>query len=280
MKLGAHMSTAGGKHKAIERGLAINCESIQVFVKSNRRWKAGALTEKDIEKFRQVRQAHEGEISSIICHGTYLVNLAAQEPENLQKSIDCFEVELDYCTKLGLDSLVFHPGSPRKMGKDKGIVQIAESLNDIMKKFAKSPVLVLLENTAGQGSAIGTSFSELSKILDLLEEQKKFGVCYDTCHGFCAGYDIRDEKTYNKTMKTFDDEIGLDRIRAFHINDSMYDLGEKRDRHAHIGEGKIGKEGFTHLVNDSRFEDIPGTLETPDAEKYEHDLKLLRSLVK
>jgi len=279
MKLGAHMSTAKHKYLAIERGLEIGCESVQVFVKSNRSWSAGSLDEKEIKMFKEKREENKDKISSIFCHGTYLVNLAAEDKDILDKSITCFNLELDYSTKLGLDFLVFHPGAPKDMGFEKGVEQIASSLNGIAKEFSKSPVKILLENTAGQGSTIGKSFAELKKILDKLEEPNRFGICFDTCHAWAAGYDISKEKTYEKTFKELDDEIGLDQVYAFHINDSKYELGTNHDRHEHIGEGFIGTGGFKFLVNDSRFKDHPATLETPKTENFEEDLKRLRALV-
>ncbi|MHA1794107.1 MAG: deoxyribonuclease IV [Promethearchaeota archaeon] len=274
------MSTAGGKYKAILRGLEIGCESIQLFVKSNRSWRAGELKQEEISKFKKTWAEHSGEIASIFCHGTYLVNLAASDKEILKKSIECFKLELDYSIKLGLDFLVFHPGSPKNMDKDKGIQQIVESLNEISKLIKNSKIMILLENTAGQGSSIGANFSELSQILNNLENQKNFGVCFDTCHAFAAGYDISKEKSYEKTFKEFDDEIGIDRLRAFHVNDSVHELGSRHDRHAHVGEGLIGLQGFTYLVNDERFKDHPATLETPKTELFKQDLERLRSLIK
>jgi len=273
------VSAAGGKHKSILRGLNIGCEAIQIFVKSNRSWRAGALTEADVKKFKETRMEHTEKIRSIMCHGTYLVNLAAENEEVLNKSIECFKVELDYSTRLELDYLVFHPGSPKSIGLNKGIEQIASSLNEIIKSFPKSRVLILLENTAGQGTMIGRKFSELRKILDKIEEQKRVGICFDTCHAFAAGYDITEEKGYEKTFNEIDDEIGLDRLYAFHINDSKYDLATNRDRHAHIGEGFIGTEGFRLLINDDRFRDHPATLETPDPELFPRDLERLRALI-
>jgi deoxyribonuclease-4 len=277
MRIGAHMSAAGGFENAIKGGKEIDCESVQMFVKSNRSWGARAVKDEEYALFKDKRAAQSG-ISSIFCHGTYLVNLAAEDKEILVKSIACFELEYDLCTKLGLDFLVFHPGAPKKMGLEKGIAQVAASLNAIAKKFPKSPVKILLENTAGQGSTIGRTWPELRQILEKLEEPKRFGLCFDTCHAFSAGHDIRTEKAYEKTMKAIDGEIDLDRIRAFHLNDSENELGTNHDRHAHIGEGHIGTEGFRSLVNDLRFKDHPGTIETPDEEKFPQDLARLKGL--
>ena len=271
------MSVAGGFENAISSGLEINCEAVQLFVKSNRSWTTREVDPEEFETFKNARAA-QSSISSIFCHGTYLVNLAAEDPSVLQKSITCFELEYDLSTKLGLDHLVFHPGAPKKMGTDKGISQIAESLNGIAAKFPESPVKILLENTAGQGSTIGRKFTELKQILDKLDDQKRYGVCFDTCHAFCAGYDISKEDTYEKVMKEFDDEIGLDHLLAFHLNDAENDLGSNKDRHAHIGEGTIGVKGFKWLINDSRFANHPGALETPDSEKFPQDLEKLKGL--
>nr|MDO8109196.1 deoxyribonuclease IV [Candidatus Sigynarchaeota archaeon] len=277
MKIGAHMSVAGGFENAISSGLEIDCEAVQLFVKSNRSWTTREVKAEEFETFKKARAAQSG-ISSIFCHGTYLVNLAAEDKEVLAKSITCFELEFGMSTSLGLDYLVFHPGAPKKMDVGKGISQIAKSLNAIVKKFPKSNVKILLENCAGQGSTIGRKFSELAQVLEKLEEPKRFGICFDTCHAYCAGYDITTEATYAKVMKDVENEIGLDRLYAFHLNDSEYELGANRDRHAHIGEGKMGTKGFTWLINDDRFKNHPGTLETPDTEKFPQDLKRLKGL--
>lgn len=277
MRIGAHMSAAGGFENSIKGGVEIDCESVQMFVKSNRSWGGRVVKDEEYTVFKDTR-AKQTRISSIFCHGTYLVNLAAEDKEILQKSIACFELEYDLSTKLGLDFLVFHPGAPKKMGLDKGIMQVATSLNAIVKKFPRSPVLILLENTAGQGSTIGRTWHELRQILEKLEEPRRFGLCFDTCHAFTAGHDIRTEKAYEKTMKAIDDEIGIDRIRAFHLNDSENEFGSNHDRHAHVGEGHIGTDGFRFLINDPRFTNHPGTIETPDSEKFPQDLARLKGL--
>jgi deoxyribonuclease IV len=277
MKIGAHMSVAGGFENAISSGLEIQCEAVQLFVKSNRSWTTRAVEPEEFETFKKFRAA-QSSISSFYCHGTYLVNLAAEDPAVLEKSITCFELEYDLTTKLGLDYLVFHPGAPKKMGVEKGIAQIAESLNAIAAKYSDSTVKILLENTAGQGSTIGRKFPEIKQILEKLDDQKRYGVCFDTCHAFCAGYDISKEATYEKVMKEFDDEIGLDRLFAFHLNDAENELGSNKDRHAHIGEGNIGVEGFRMLINDPRFTNHPGALETPDSEKFPQDIEKLKGL--
>ncbi len=277
MRIGAHMSAAGGFENGIKNGLKIDCESVQMFVKSNRSWAARAVKPEEYATFKDVRD-RQAAISSVFCHGTYLVNLAAEDREVLAKSIMCFELEYALCTNLGLDFLVFHPGAPKKMGIDKGIAQIATSLNTIAKHFPKSPVKILLENDAGQGSRIGRDWSELRRILERLEEPERYGICFDTCHAFASGHDVRTEKAYEKTMKAVDDEVGLDRLYAFHLNDSEYEFASNHDRHAHIGEGQIGIEGFRWLVNDSRFKNHPGTIETPDEEKFPQDLERLKGL--
>jgi deoxyribonuclease-4 len=271
------MSAAGGFENAIKGGLEIDCESVQMFVKSNRSWAGRAVKPEEYDTFKDARDRQAG-ISSIFCHGTYLVNLAAEDEEVLSKSIMCFELEYALCTNLGLDYIVFHPGAPKKMGLDKGIVQIVSSLNDIAKRLPKSPVKILLENDAGQGSRIGREWSELRRILDKLDDPERYGICFDTCHAFASGHDIRTENAYEKTMKAVDDQIGIDRLYAFHLNDSEYEIGSNHDRHAHIGEGHIKAEGFRWLVNDPRFKDHPGTIETPDNDKYPQDLAILKGL--
>jgi deoxyribonuclease-4 len=276
MRIGAHESAAKKFENAIAGGLDIGCEAVQFFVKSNRSWAGRAVQDKEFDSFKIYRTEH-GDIPAF-CHGTYLVNLAAEDPEILTKSITCFEWEYDVSSKLGLDFYVFHPGAPKGKGLDAGIDQIAFSLNDIVKKYPDSTTLILLENAAGQGSTVGRKWSELHRILDQLEDQKRFGVCFDTCHAFAAGYDITTEASYEKVMNEVDCEIGLDRIKAFHLNDSENEKDSNKDRHAHIGEGMMGTEGFRWLINDARFKDHPGTVETPDEEKFPQDLERLKGL--
>src|SRR5512137_2488733 len=197
MRIGAHMSAAGGFENAIKGGLEIDCESVQMFVKSNRSWAGRAVKPEEYSIFKETRD-RQAAISSIFCHGTYLVNLAAEDADVLSKSIMCFELEYALCMNLGLDYLVFHPGAPKKMGLDKGIEQIVSSLNGIVKRYPKSQVKILLENDAGQGSRIGREWSELRRILDNLEEPERYGICFDTCHAFASGHDISTEKAYEK----------------------------------------------------------------------------------
>ena len=185
------------------------------------------------------------------------------------------------CAVLGIPYLVLHPGSHRGAGIDQGIGTIAATLNSLFEKTQGDSVSILLEITAGQGNTIGSTFEELAGIIDLVEDRSRVGVCFDTCHAFAAGYDIRTKKTYTSTFRTLDDIIGFDYLRAFHLNDSLKEFGSRRDRHTHIGKGEIGIEAFSNLMRDKRFLDRPMVLETPKGPDMKEDvenLALLRSL--
>ena len=276
---GAHMSIAGGLYKAFESGKKAGCKTIQIFLKSSNQWKAKPLTEEDRARF-QAEQKKSG-IQPVIAHDSYLINLASPDPALYQKSLDAFLEELERANFVGVPWLVLHPGAHVGSGIDAGISKVANALTQALKQVAP-PVGILLENTAGQGSSLGHRFEELASILEKMGNPDRAGVCLDTCHAFAAGYDIRTDDGYDKTMRTFDRLIGLKKIRAFHVNDSMKDLGARVDRHCHIGKGFLGLNGFRLLVNDARFAAIPKILETPKGEGFREDrrnLATLRSLL-
>jgi len=287
MRLGAHMSIAGGLFKAIESGDEINCESIQIFTKSNRQWAAKPLTEEDIKSFKEKRKKIKN-IWPIFSHTSYLINLGAHNPETLQKSIDSMEIEINRAESLGLEYIVLHPGTAT--GKEEGeteedaLKRIANNLNILFKKTSEYKSIVCLETMAGQGNNIGYKFEHLKSIIDQIKNKNRIGVCFDTCHVFAAGYDFLTEKSYNKMWDEFDNIIGLKYLFIFHLNDSENELGSRVDRHTHIGQGKIGKKPFGFFLNDERFNDYPGILETPknskDTTNDVKNLKILRSLIK
>ena len=276
MNLGAHMSTAGGVHRALERGRSIGCNAVQLFVKSNTQWEARPLEDGEIAAFRRLRRAFRP--GYVFAHTSYLINLASPVPGLLEKSRDSLVTEIERCAALGIPALVLHPGSHRGDGLEAGIERVAESLNAVFTATPKAKVRILLENTAGAGNTIGSRFSEIGGIIRGVRRKSRVGVCFDTCHGFAAGYDIRTTRGYDATFAEFDATIGLKQLRAFHLNDSLRGPGEHLDRHVHIGKGMIGLPGFRRIVNDPRFFDLPMTLETPKGEEMAEDVENLAVL--
>jgi deoxyribonuclease-4 len=274
--LGSHMSIAGGVHKAIERAASIGCPTLQMFVKNNNQWKGKELTDEAVETYKAARS--KARIGPVVVHDTYLINLCAVDPVILEKSRHALQDELERCERLGIEYLNFHPGSHIGAGEKEGIKLIAESLDIVHERTKGFAVKSVIEATAGQGTAIGYRFEHLRDIIDQVQEQDRMAVCIDTCHIYAAGYDIGTEKGYEQTFKDFDDIVGLDRLVAFHVNDSKKPLGSRVDRHDHIGKGTIGLEGFRLLMNDPRFEDIPKILETPKSDDLHEDVENIRIL--
>jgi deoxyribonuclease-4 len=274
--LGAHMSVAGGHALAIERATACNMTACQIFTKNANQWNAKPIAPEAAESFRATLAASE--IGFVVAHDSYLINLASPDDTQRQRSIAAFGDELQRCGQLGVPWLVTHPGAHMGTGVDEGVGRVADALNRLFDELPDLGVTVLLETTAGQGTSLGRSFEELAMILALVEDQTRVGVCFDTCHVFAAGYDIRDAEVYATTMQAFDDSIGLERLRVFHLNDSKKGLGARVDRHAHIGEGELGTEAFRLLLNDERFGGHPGILETPKGDDGEEDRRNLATL--
>ena len=288
MRLGAHMSVTGGKYMALERGKELKCQTIQIFIRSVRSWSAKPLDKKDIEDFLKTKEELKEEIWPIISHNSYLINLASIDKEKLEKSYSAMLDELIKADQLGIEYENIHPGvipmsDKEEITKDEALNQIANQLNQLMVETSDSKVRILLETTAGQGKGLGNKFHHIKTIIDKIKEKSRIGVCFDTAHSFAAGYDFTTKKKYNEMWNEFDDIIGLKYLFAFHLNDTEKDLGSRVDRHAHIGQGKIGKEPFGFFLNDDRFRDHPGILETPKGKDMKEDvmnLKVLRSLIK
>lgn len=279
--LGAHMSTSGGVHTAVDRATSIGCTALQVFTKNNNQWNAKPLTDDDIQNYK--RKIADASIAPVVAHDSYLINLCATNPDILKKSRAAFIDELTRCEQLGIQLLNFHPGAHGGAGEEEGIKRIIESLNIAHNETKGFTVLSLVEATAGQGTAIGYRFEHLEKIINGVDEPKRMAVCIDTCHIFAAGYELRTEEGYAKTFREFDDVVGINRLAAFHVNDSKKGFGSHVDRHEHIGKGMIGTQGFTFLMNDKRFAGIPKILETPKSDDLHEDaenIKVLRGLVK
>ena len=261
--------------------MKIGCTTMQMFVKNNTQWKGKPLSEDDAATYKKLLL--ESSIGPVVVHDTYLINLCATDGRILRKSRAALKDELDRAEALGVQYLNFHPGSHLGAGEREGIKRIAESLNIAHEQTKGYKVKSVLETTAGQGTAIGHRFEQLRAIIDGVEEKDRMAVCVDTCHVFAAGYDISSEKGYEATFKEFDEVIGLDRLVAFHVNDSKREVGSHVDRHEHIGKGRIGKPGFRLLMNDERFRNIPKILETPKGPDMKEDvrnMRVLRSLVR
>ena len=275
------MSIAGGVHTAIERAARIGCTTLQLFVKNNNQWLGKPLSEDDVATYKELLL--KSTLAPVAAHDTYLINLCAVDGEILTKSRATLKDEFDRCERLGIDYLNFHPGAHMGAGEAEGLERIAESLNSIHEQTKAYRVKSVLETTAGQGTAIGYRFEHLRKIIDRVEERGRMAVCIDTCHIHAAGYDIVSEKGYEETFRIFDDIVGLERLVMFHVNDSKRERGSRVDRHEHIGKGTIGRKGFSHLMNDRRFDAIPKILETPKGPELKEDVKnmrVLRSLVR
>jgi len=279
MMLGGHISTAGGVSLAPERAKEVTCDCMQIFSKNQMQWKAKPLDLDEAESFKVKMREHG--IAEAVIHDSYLINLGSPEKQLLKKSREAFLEEMVRAKHLGVRNLIFHPGAHMGAGEDAGLKKIAESINWARREFGSGDVTLVLEITAGQGSVLGYSFEQLAKIIDMVEDQKSVGVCFDTAHAYAAGYDVKTRAGYEMTFKRFDEVIGLDLLKAMHLNDSKVKLGSRIDRHEQIGKGLIGLEGFRHFVNDERFEGLPMVLETPEGEKgYKKELKTLRSLIR
>ncbi len=278
--LGAHVSIAGGVSESIGRGKTIGCDCIQIFTKSSRQWKSKPYTEEEIAAFR--RNLRESEIGCVVAHDSYLVNLGAPDEALRKKSVAGFIDEFERCEALGVPWLVAHPGSHVGSGEEVGIRTIAKSIDEAHKACAGFAVKVALEITAGQGSNLGCSFQQMGRIFNSVKENDRLRLCFDTEHAFAAGYDISSEEGYQRTFSELDEHIGIERIVAFHLNDSLKPLHSRVDRHEHIGKGHLGTKTFARLLPDARVFGIPMCLETepgPEMRDISADLVTLRGLL-
>ncbi len=274
--LGAHTSISGGIDKAIERAEKLNFTAIQIFTKNNNRWSAKPLSEQEIKVFKS--KIHNSKIKFIVTHDSYLINLCSSDKEILKKSRNAFYDELVRCEQLGIPFLNFNPGYNTGRGEKDGLKIIAESLNIAHDKTNDFNVSSMLEITAGSGTTLGYKFEQIAEIIANVENKKRMSVCIDTAHLFAAGYDFRTRETYYKTLSDFNEIIGLDRLKCFHMNDSKRELGSRVDRHEHIGNGFIGLEGFFNIMNDPKLYSIPKILETPKGKDQLEDLENIEVL--
>ena len=270
------MSISGGVDKAIDRGQKVGCETIQIFTRTPRQWKMREFSQEEVEGFKRKRE--EAGIDPVFAHDTYLINLGSPDEELWERSIVVLEDELARCDALGLPYLVVHPGSHVGQGEEYGLARIAEALSLVLAKKPGYRAQILLEITAGQGSNLGYNFQQLARLIELTERGEALGICFDTCHAFVAGYEIRTPEGYDATFHELNELIGLERLKAFHLNDAKGDLGSRLDRHQHIGEGYLGLEPFRMILNDERFRGLPMVLETPKGPKMEEDIENLRAL--
>jgi deoxyribonuclease-4 len=272
--IGAHLSTKGGLHTVFDRAAAIDASAVALFAKNGNQWKGKELTEADCTQFASIRT-----VGPMLTHASYLINLATTNAEFHRKSIAAMADELDRAERLGIHAVVLHPGAHMGAGGPAAIDQIARSLDQVHALIPDHRVVTLLETSAGQGSCVGCTFEELGRMIELVDDKRRVGVCFDTCHVFAAGYELRTRDAYERTMDDLIRHVGLENVGAFHLNDSKKGLGSRVDRHQHIGEGELGLEPFRFLLNDPRFARIPKVLETPKTVETESDLKNIRTLL-
>lgn len=276
MLIGAHVSTAGGASKAIARAEEIGAECMQVFASSPRAWKVPPIAEAEVEKFRA--EAERAGMGPTVVHGKYLCAIGSPDPELVQKSIDALTAELQSAEKLGALGVIFHPASHRGQGFDAALPQFTDAMKKVLDD-APGEALLMLETSAGSGDHIGSKFNELAQIIKSVDNER-VAVCLDTQHVWAAGFNIADPEGLEKTLKEFDNEIGLDLLRSVHANDSKRELGSSVDRHDNIGEGLIGEEGFKNILGNKAFADIPFYLEVPGFEKKGPDAPNVAALKK
>lgn len=275
--IGAHVSAAGGVENAPLNAHTIGAKAFALFTKNQKQWVAAPLTEKSIELFCQRCEEYDFSPNQILPHDSYLINLGNADTEALDKSRTAFLDEMQRCEQLGLNRLNFHPGSHlNKISPDECLLKIAESINMTLDRT--SGVTAVIENTAGQGTNLGYTFEQIAQIISQVEDKSRVGVCIDTAHTLAAGYEIRTKNGFEETFRNFDEIIGFRFLKGMHINDSKKDLATHVDRHDNLGKGLMGMDTFNFIINDSRFDDIPLILETPDEERWADEIKLLYSL--
>jgi len=278
MLLGVQVSILGKIYEAVDRAKDLGCNTMQMFSRNPREWRRGKLSNEDIEEFRKRKQ--NSKISPLFVHIPYLINLASPYKRLYRASIKAYIEDIEESELLEVDYIVTHMGSHKKKGEGFGIRRIIEALNIIIDRTRNSKVKILLENTAGSGSWLGYKFEHQRKIIEGIENKERMGICLDTCHTYVAGYDLSTEKGLEDTLTEIDDLIGLNRLKLIHLNDTKDRLGSRRDRHEHIGKGRMGIDAFKRIVNHQKLKDLPFVLETP--KKTEKDdimnLEIVKSL--
>lgn len=279
MRLGFHVSISGGFSLAVQRAHELGCTTMQIFSRNPRGWTVKPLEKDDIAEFKRMRGLWD--IGPVFVHTNYLINLASPKPDLYDRSIEQFVIDLERTEHLGAEYLVTHLGSAS--GQEPGwmIERVADALNMAMK-LHDPQATILLENTAGEKGDVGYTFEQVNEVISRLTNTDKIGICYDTCHGFAAGYDIRTKQGVDAIAQKIDSTVGLDRLKGMHLNDCLREFDSHVDRHWHIGEGMIGEEGFKFLLNHAAFKDLPKIMETPKEtdEDDPRNMKKVRSLVK
>ena len=271
---GAHVSASGGVENAPRNASAIGATAFALFTKNQRQWRSAPLTTASIEAFGRELAAAGIDPRHVLPHDSYLINLGHPEEEGLERSREAFLDEMQRCEQLGLDRLNFHPGSHlKKISTEECLDRVAESINIALR--ATKGVTAVIENTAGQGSNVGFAFWQLKRIIDGVEDKSRVGICLDTCHSFAAGYDLSTELACERTFEEFDREVGFEYLRGVHLNDALRPLGSRIDRHTPLGEGQIGWDCFRFIARDSRFDDLPLILETPDESRWAEEIEIL-----
>ena len=271
---GAHVSASGGVENAPRNASTIGATAFALFTKNQRQWRSAPLSAESIEAFRRELAAAGIDPRHVLPHDSYLINLGHPEQEGLERSREAFLDEMQRCEQLGLDRLNFHPGSHlKKISTEECLDRVAESINIALR--ATKGVTAVIENTAGQGSNVGFAFWQLKRIIDGVEDKSRVGICLDTCHSFAAGYDLSSELACERTFEEFDREVGFQYLRGVHLNDALRPLGSRIDRHTPLGEGQIGWDCFRFIARDSRFDDLPLILETPDESRWGEEIEML-----
>jgi deoxyribonuclease IV len=276
LRLGAHESVAGGLHLSLERAESAGCASLQLWTKNSRQWEAPPLDETAIRDFKEARERYD--IHPIVAHASYLINIASPDDALYERSVRALSDEVARCDLLEIPYLVLHPGAHTGSGVEAGHARAIAALTEVESAAPQRRVRVLLETTAGQGTALGGDFESLATLLHGVDHGDGLGICLDTCHAFAAGYELRTRSGYEATMAAFIDNIGLRHLHVIHLNDSRHPFGSRKDRHEHIGEGEIGREGFGFLLTDPLLDGLPGILETPKSEDLHEDRENLARL--
>ena len=278
MRFGFHISIARGFSKVVERASVRGCETIQFFSRNPRGWNYSPLNKKDVEQFRS--SVRSSAFFPIFLHMPYLPNIAAAKSKFYRRSIRSIATDLQRAEQLAAQYLIIHIGHRMESSEDQAIETVSQGINQAFEKV-KNAVVLLMENTAGQGTEIGYTFDQIKKVFEGVHDRQRMGVCLDTAHSFEAGYDLSNEDGIERTLDDFDQTLGLQRLHLLHLNDSKTPLGSRKDRHWHIGEGYIGLEGFRHLVNHPLLSHLPGIMETPRKDTVEDlkNMKVIRSLV-
>ncbi len=276
MLVGAHVSISGGVQNAPVSGTEdYDCEVIQVFTRNPRGYKVDPLSPEDVEAWQREMEARD--LGPSLVHAMYLINIASPDDDQWAKGVEQLKIELTRADALGIPWVCFHPGSHKSGSREGGLERVAAGIDQALEDAGDVDAIPLIETMPGAGTQVGRSFQELADIIDMVSDPERVGVCFDTCHTFVAGYPIHEAKGYEETFQTFDDLVGLEKLKAFHLNDARNPFESEKDGHAAIGEGEIGTGCFERLLNDPRFEGTPGYLET-SADTYVQDLETLRSL--